>query len=124
MARLMILNVVPAGLVLGLAGPALADAAAGQKAFQGQCSTCHAVTQGTNRIGPSLYGVVGRSAASVAGYKYSAAMMKSGLTWSATELDTYLVAPAKTVPNTKMTYAGLKDTAKRGDVIAYLATLK
>ena len=110
--------------VLAMAGPALADGAAGQKAFQGQCSTCHAVTPGTNKIGPSLSGIVGRPAASVPGYKYSAAMTKSGLTWTAGELDTYLAAPKATVPGTKMTYAGVKDATKRSDVLAYLATLR
>jgi len=117
---------VAAAAALALAGPALADAdaAAGQKAFQGQCSTCHAVTPGTNKIGPSLSGVVARPAASVPGYKYSAAMMKSGLTWTAGELDIYLAAPKETVPGTKMTYAGVKDATKRSDIVAYLATLK
>lgn len=114
--------VLVSGLVV--ASPVLADAAAGQKEFKGQCATCHAVTPGTNKIGPSLSGVVGRPAASVAGYSYSAAMKKSGLTWSATELDTYLAAPKATVPGTKMTYAGVKDATKRSDVVAYLATLK
>ena len=110
--------------VLAMAGPALADGAAGQKAFQGQCSTCHAVTPGTNKIGPSRSGIVGRPAASVPGYKYSAAMTKSGLTWSAGELDTYLTAPKAAVPGTKMTYAGVKDTTKRNDIVAYLVTVK
>jgi cytochrome c len=111
--------------VAGLAAaPAMADATAGQKAFQGQCSTCHAVTPGTNKIGPSLYEVVGRPAATVAGYTYSAAMKKSGLTWSAAELDTYLTAPSATVHGTKMTFAGVKDATKRADIVAYLATLK
>ena len=123
MARLMIAHVVAAA-ALAVAGPVLADAATGQKTFQGQCSTCHAVTPGTNKIGPSLSGVVGRAAASVAGYKYSAAMMKSGLTWTAGELDTYLAAPKATVAGTKMTYAGVKDVTKRSDIVAYLTTLK
>ena len=118
--------IVRLAVVAGVAGaaPALADAAAGQKAFQGQCSTCHAVTAGTNKIGPSLSGVVGRPAASAAGYSYSAAMKKSGLTWSAAELDTYLAAPGATVHGTKMTFGGVKDATKRGDIVAYLATLK
>ena len=123
MARLMIAHVA-AVAALALAGPALADVTAGQKTFQGQCSTCHAVTPGTNKIGPSLSGIVGRPAASVAGYKYSAAMTKSGLTWTAGALDTYLAAPKATVAGTKMTYAGVKDATKRSDIVAYLATLK
>ena len=55
MARLMIAHVA-AVAALAMAGPALADVTAGQKTFQGQCSTCHAVTPGTNKIGPSLSG--------------------------------------------------------------------
>lgn len=110
-------------IALAAAAPALADAAAGKKDFA-VCSTCHAVTAGKNGIGPSLYGVVGRPAASLAGYKYSAAMTKSGLTWAPAELHTYLAAPGRTVPGTKMTYAGVKDAAKLDDVVAYLETLK
>jgi cytochrome c len=113
-----------AAVIALAAAPTLADAVAGQKAFQGQCSTCHAATVGTNKIGPSLSGVVGRPAASVSGYKYSAAMTKSGLTWTTAELDTYLALPKATVPGTKMTYAGVKDATMRSDIVAYLATLK
>jgi cytochrome c len=109
---------------LAAAAPAFADAAGGQKVFKGQCSTCHAVTSGTNKIGPSLYGVVGRVAATESGYRYSPAMTKSGLTWTSAELHTYLAAPRKAVPGTKMTYAGVKDPAKLDDVVAYLETLK
>ena len=110
-------------VALALAAPAFADAAAGQKDFA-VCSTCHAVSAGKNGIGPSLYGVVGRKAGTEAGYKYSAAMTKSGLTWTADELHTYLAAPAKTVKGTKMTYAGVKDAAKLDDIVDYLETLK
>ena len=59
-----------------------------------------------------------------ADYKYSAAMKKSGLTWTAGALDTYLAAPKATVAGTKMTYAGVKDATKRSDIVTYLATLK
>jgi len=110
-------------VILAAAAPALADAAAGQKAFA-VCSTCHAVVAGRNGIGPSLYGVVGRPAASLPGYKYSAAMTKSGLTWTSETLHTYLAAPGKTVPGTKMTYGGVKEAEKLDDVVAYLETLK
>jgi cytochrome c len=117
-ARTLILSAA-----LAAASPAFADAVAGQKVFKSDCAVCHAVTSGTNKVGPSLYGVVGRPAASAAGYKYSAAMTNSGLTWSAAELPTYLAAPGKTVPGTKMTYGGVKDATKRADVVAYLGTL-
>ncbi len=99
------------------------DAAAGEKAFV-VCKTCHVADKGVNRIGPSLWGVVGRHSGTVPGYTYSAANKNSGLTWDVPTLFRYLEAPQKVVPGTKMTYAGLKDPQKRADVIAYLATRK
>ncbi|MBC7520506.1 MAG: cytochrome c family protein [Sandarakinorhabdus sp.] len=97
------------------------DAANGEKIF-GQCKTCHVAEKGVNRIGPSLWGVVDRPAGSIAGYSYSAANKNSGITWTAEKLFTYLEAPQKTVPGTKMAFAGLKKPQDRADVIAYLKT--
>jgi cytochrome c len=97
------------------------DAAKGEKVF-GQCKTCHVAEKGVNRIGPSLWAVVGRTAGSIADYKYSVANKNSGLTWSDTQLFTYLEAPQKVVPGTKMAFAGLKKPQDRADVIAYLKT--
>ena len=95
------------------------DIARGKVVFT-QCKTCHVVTPGVNRIGPSLYGVVGRPSGSIANYTYSAANKGSHIVWSEPVLFTYLEAPQKFLPGTKMTYAGLKDAQKRADVIAYL----
>lgn len=89
-----------------------------------QCKVCHAVTAGTNGVGPSLSGVVGRKAGTVPGFAYSDAMKGSGLTWDEATLDPYLTAPMKVVPGTKMTYAGQPDAAMRKEVIEYLKTLK
>ena len=46
-------------LLLGPTSALAADPAAGQKIFQTQCGICHAVAPGQNRIGPTLFGVVG-----------------------------------------------------------------
>jgi cytochrome c len=97
------------------------DAVAGAKIF-GQCKTCHVAEAGVNRIGPSLWGVVGRPAGSIAGFKYSPANKSSGLVWSEEQLFTYLEAPQKTIPGTYMAFAGLKKLQDRADVIAYLKT--
>lgn len=117
-----------AGLLMMLAvgtRPALAqDAAAGEKVFKIQCMACHAVVAGKKVVGPSLFGVVGRAAGSVADFKYTAANKNSGLTWDAATLDRYLQAPRTVVPGTAMTYAGLTKDTQRADLIAYLATLK
>jgi cytochrome c len=107
-----------------LAAPAAAqDAKAGEKAFV-QCKACHNVVAGKNGVGPSLAGVVGRKAASVAGFNYSAAMKAKGVSWTEANLDTYLTKPAAYVKGTRMAFAGIPDAKKRKDVIAYLKTLK
>jgi cytochrome c len=114
-----------AGLLLaGFATDALAaDPAAGEKIFKAQCGICHAVVAGENRIGPTLFGVVGRPAGSVAGFNYTADHKKLGITWDAANLDKYLTNPRAMVPDTSMVYAGLKDDTERADLVAYLETL-
>jgi cytochrome c len=118
-------HTVIAGLLLaGSATAALAaDPAAGEKIFKAQCSICHAVAAGENRIGPTLFGVVGRPAGSVAGFNYTADHKKLGITWDAATLDKYLTNPRAMVPDTSMVYAGLKNDAERADLVAYLETL-
>lgn len=95
------------------------DATAGEKAFAA-CRTCHAVVPGQNRVGPSLHGVVGRTAGSVEGYKYTAANKNSGITWTEEKLFQYLEKPQRVVPGTKMAYPGQRDAKTRADLIAYL----
>ena len=116
---------VIAGLLLaGSATTALAaDPVAGEKIFKAQCGICHAVVAGENRIGPTLFGVVGRSAGSVPGFNYTADHKKLDLTWDAANLDEYLANPRAMVPDTSMVYGGLKDDAERADLVAYLETL-
>lgn len=99
------------------------DPAAGKTAFN-KCAICHSIKEGENKIGPSLYGVVGRPSHSEPGYAYSEAMKKYDVTWDADALNAYLVDPRKVVPGTKMIFLGLKDETERNNVIAYLATLK
>ncbi|MGX7951500.1 c-type cytochrome [Tsuneonella sp. HG249] len=103
------------------AAPSAATAAA--PASFVQCKTCHSVEPGRNLIGPSLAGIHGKPAGSVQGYAYSAAMKGSGLVWDDATLDRFLDTPMKTVPGTKMVYPGLKDPAKRAEVVAYLKTI-
>jgi cytochrome c len=97
------------------------DAAKGEKVFA-QCKACHVAEAGVNRVGPSLWGVVGRKAGTVAGFNYSNANKSSGVTWSEDVLFTYLEAPQKFMPGTRMAFAGLKKPQDRADVIAYLKT--
>lgn len=86
-----------------------------------QCKVCHSLDAGKNGVGPSLKGIVGTPAADVAGYTFSPAMKKSGLTWTPETLSAFLQSPMKKVPGTKMPFAGLPNAKDRDDVIAYLA---
>lgn len=114
--------VAPASAAGGVTYASLTgDAVAGEKVFI-QCKSCHVVEPGVNRVGPSLHGVVGRTAGSVEGFRYSPANKNSGLVWTEEQLFTYLENPRKTVPGTYMAFAGLKEPQKRADVIAYLKT--
>src|SRR6516225_9169734 len=110
-------------LVLGANQAPAADVEAGKADFK-KCALCHTAEAGKNKIGPSLFGVVGRKSASLDNFNYSEAMKKFDQTWDAETLDKYLTDPRAVVPNTKMIFAGIKDEKERQDVIAYLETLK
>jgi cytochrome c len=101
------------------------DAAAGEKVFN-RCKACHAVGEGAkNRVGPELNDLIGRTAGTAEGYKYSPAMQKAGangLVWNAESLATYLANPKATVKGTKMAFAGLKGQDDLDNIIAYLET--
>ena len=88
-----------------------------------RCRSCHAVEPGVNGIGPSLHAIVGQHAARVPGYSYSAALKRSGIVWNAESLDKWLAAPMTMVPGTKMAL-GAPDPEQRGEIVAYLETLK
>lgn len=119
------LAVVVGTAVVGMTVTAhAADPAAGKSAFNSYCSICHSPQSGRNMVGPSLFGVVGRKTGSVPGFHYSPANQGANLTWDEATLDKYLQSPRTVIPGTTMTYSGLKDDAKRADLIAYLATLK
>jgi cytochrome c len=116
---------IAAGLALAVpAARADDDVKAGEAVFKRTCAVCHTVEAGKNKIGPSLFGVVGRKSGSIEGFKYSDAMKKADVTWSNETLDKYLTDPKGFVPGNRMTYAGLKKEADRKAVIDYLDTVK
>lgn len=117
--------IVAATFILALgAVPALADADAehGKTVFN-LCAACHSPEKGVNRVGPSLFGVVGRPTGSVEGFHYSAALSAFNKTWTPELLDQWLQGPQKLVPGTAM-FITVSNDKNRADVIAYLATLK
>jgi len=102
-----------------------ADLAAGEAAFA-RCKSCHTIDAGgANGIGPNLYGIAGRATAGHAGFAYSDAMTAhrgTNPTWTLGELDQFITAPGRHVPGTKMSFAGIRDTATRVNLIAWLRT--
>ena len=111
--------------LLGLSTASYAeDVEMGAKVFK-KCMTCHTAEDTTNKIGPSLKGVVGRKAATVEGFKYSDAMLAKGaegVVWDEATLAAYLPNPKSFVPGTKMTFPGLKNPEDVANVIAFLKT--
>jgi cytochrome c len=102
-----------------------ADAAAGETAFRRLCAACHIVTaEGRRGVGPTVFGVVGRKAGAVEGFRYSNAKRDATLVWTPETLDPYLTNPREFMPGTTMAFAGIRNDAERANVIAYLQTLK
>ena len=98
------------------------DAAAGKTVFA-VCGACHAVGPGAaNKVGPELNGLIGRKAGTAPGYRYSAAMANSGLTWDVATFQKYIADPKGVVPGNKMPYGGLKDPTQVANLTAYLAS--
>jgi cytochrome c len=96
------------------------NAVTGAHLYQ-SCMGCHSLDD--NDVGPRHRGVVGRPAAAVPGYAYSAALRKSGLVWTPANLDRWLTDPQKLVPGAKM-YFSVARPQDRADIIAYLAQQK
>lgn len=116
-----------AAALAGLTAPSLAagDPAHGETVFK-KCLACHAVGEDAkNKVGPILNGVIGRTAGTLEGYKFSQAMIDAGAAgtvWDEEHLTTYLSNPKAMIKGTKMAFAGLKAPEDIADVIAYLET--
>jgi len=96
------------------------SAAEGAKVFK-KCAACHSIAEGgKNKIGPALWGVLGRQAGSLPDYKYSKAMATHGKKWSFEEMNGFLIKPKDWIKGTKMSYAGLKSEKERAAVILYM----
>jgi cytochrome c len=96
------------------------SSAEGAKIFK-KCAACHSIAQsGGNKIGPALYGVIGRKAGAISDYKYSKGMAAHGKLWSFEEMNGFLIKPKNWVKGTKMSFAGLKKEKDRAAVILYM----
>ncbi len=111
--------ITPIGALL-----AKADASAGDADTKKYCVSCHNFNEGGGaKVGPDLYGVIGRDVASTSGFDYSSALKKHAGPWTFAELNQWLYSPRGYAPGTKMSFAGIENDKARGDVIAYLRTL-
>ena len=99
---------------------ASADFARGEKIFK-KCSSCHNINQGEGaKVGPNLYGVVGRKKGSTTDFAYSESLIAKGGAWSKDEINQFITKPKNYIAGTKMAFAGLKKPQDRADVILYL----
>lgn len=103
---------------------AVGDAKAGATVFK-RCAVCHTNDKGGgDALGPNLFGIVGRKAASRPGFAYSGSLQKANIVWTEANLTRWAAGPARVVPGTKMAFPGLTSKKQQADVVAYLGTLK
>ena len=93
------------------------DAVRGQALFEKRCTGCHALD--TNKQGPMLKGVYGRTSGTASGYAYSDALRKAAIVWDEKSLDKWLSDPDQFISGNNMDFLVAKEQ-DRADVIAYL----
>jgi cytochrome c len=93
--------------------------------FNDHCRECHSFVKDDNRLGPSLYGVVGRKAGTEKGYNYTQSMADSGVVWTEATLDKWIADPGAVIPGNGMSppYSGIADPAIRARIIAFLKSI-
>ncbi len=96
-----------------------------EMSFNDHCRECHSFLKNDNRLGPTLYGVIGRKAGAEPGFGYSESLKSSGVTWDEPTLDKWIADPGAVIPGNGMSppYSGLADAAIRKKIVAYLKTI-
>jgi cytochrome c len=107
----------------GLKKVAASNVEAGKDVFK-KCAACHTVTKGgENKVGPALWGVMGRKLGSHAGFAYSDAVKAKGGDWGYQTFAQYIWDPKGAIPGNKMAFAGVQDTQDLVDLMAYMRTI-
>jgi cytochrome c len=114
-----------AAALTALLAPLAARAEDLEISFNDHCRECHSFLKDDNRLGPSLYGVVGRKAGTEPGYAYTQSMKDSGVTWDEATLDKWIADPGAVVPGNGMSppYSGIADPEVRQRIIAFLKSI-
>ena len=122
------LGLAVAGLIAGFMGSSARaqDVSVGERLFKRHCGICHVAEKDSARRlqGPNLWGLIGRKAGTIEGYRYSDANKNSGIVWSAETLDPYLADPREVIKGTIMAFVGVKKPDERKAIIEYLSSLK
>jgi cytochrome c len=122
-------NLIPiciAGAIALMSSQASAagDVAKGEKIAK-KCKACHTMNEGgKNGLGPNLFGILGQRAGAIEGYKYSPAMLASGIVWDDATFIDFVLKPKNVIPRTKMSFRGIKKASQREDLLAYFQTLQ
>jgi cytochrome c len=111
---------VDLGLVDDKGNSYVGNLAAGEEVFV-KCQQCHRLAEGDNFTGPSMHGIIGRTAGTVEGFSYSRANRESGIVWTPQQMFDYLESPRRTIRRTTMSFVGLPKEQDRADVLAFLA---
>lgn len=95
------------------------DPADGEQLWN-QCRACHALEEGVNRVGPSLYDIIGREVGTVEGFSYSGALSEAADVWTVENISALIENPRDFAPGSRMGYAGMGSEEDRAKLIAYL----
>jgi cytochrome c len=106
-------------MVFAQSALAAGDVENGKKVYK-KCAACHSLEEGKKKVGPTLYGVFGRTSGQLEGFKFSKALVAAEIVWDETTIDAYIADPKGYIPKNRMAFAGLKKEQDRADVIAYI----
>jgi cytochrome c2 len=111
---------------LGATSARAQDVAAGERLFKRHCGICHIAEKDSPRRlqGPNLFGLIGRKAGTIEGFRYSDANKNSGIVWTAETLEPYLADPREVIKGTTMAFVGVKKADERKAIIEFLEAQK